>query len=239
MRRWSIAALAAVSSIAITQIASAADLPVREPVYRAPAAVVASSWSGFYVGGHVGYFWGRTRAEEDGEVIEPGAKTNGVIGGVLAGVNWQTGPVVLGLEGDIGWTNAHGTGRILPVFVTTQEPNQYDLRWTSHVRGRAGYAAGNWLFFAAGGLAIADLDFREGAITTTCVANCTQIGAGGKYFGWSVGGGIDYAFTRNIIGRIEYLYDDFGHKDYIGADGDPYRISLTGHTARGALMWKF
>ncbi|MGB9317663.1 MAG: hypothetical protein WCB62_21955 [Pseudolabrys sp.] len=45
-----------------------------------------------YLGGYVGYLWGRTRVEEDGLVTEPNAATNGVIGGVLAGYNWQAGP---------------------------------------------------------------------------------------------------------------------------------------------------
>jgi outer membrane immunogenic protein len=234
MRRLSVALIAAVCAVVLPGVAPAADMPVKAPVYKAPAAIVAYNWSGFYVGGHVGYFWGKTRVEEDGEIIEPGAKTNGVVGGVLAGVNWQSGPAVFGLEGDFGWANAHGTGQT--VFVETQAPNTYDLKWTSHVRGRVGYAIDNWLIFIAGGLAIADLDFHEGAITTTATINP---GAGGTYLGWSIGGGIDYAFTRNIIGRLEYLYDDFGHKDYIGIDGDPYRVSLTGHTLRGALTWKF
>jgi outer membrane immunogenic protein len=96
-----------------------------------------------------------------------------------------------------------------------------------------GYAADHWLFFIAGGLAIADFDFHEGAITTTIPQR------GGTYVGWSIGGGVEYAFTRNLVGRVEYLYDDFGHKNYIGADGDPYRVSLTGQTLRGALAWKF
>jgi len=240
MRLWSIAVLSAVAGFAVVPFATAADMPVKGPVYKAPAAIVAYNWSGFYVGGHVGYLWGKTRVEEDGVITEPGAKTNGIVGGVLAGVNWQTGPYVLGLEGDFGWTRAHGNGPPPIIIIITQAPNTYDLNWTSHVRGRAGYASGNWLFFAAGGLAIADLDFHEGAITTTttCVANCGNV-VGGKYFGWSVGGGIDYAFTRNIIGRIEYLYDDFGHKNYTGSDGDPYRVSLTGQTLRAALTWKF
>jgi opacity protein-like surface antigen len=47
------------------------------------------------------------------------------------------------------------------------------------------------------------------------------------------------AFTRNLVGRIEYLYDDFGHKDYTGVTGDPYRVSFRGQTVRGALAWKF
>jgi outer membrane immunogenic protein len=97
-----------------------------------------------------------------------------------------------------------------------------------------GYAADRWLFFVAGGLAIADFEFHEGAVTTT-----TLPPPGGTYVGWSIGGGIEYAFTRNLVGRVEYLYDDFDHKDYTGVDGDPYRVSLTGQTLRGALAWKF
>jgi opacity protein-like surface antigen len=41
------------------------------------------------------------------------------------------------------------------------------------------------------------------------------------------------------VGRIEYLYDDYGHKDYVGVAGDLYRVSLTGQTVRAALAWKF
>src|SRR5713226_5958757 len=151
MRRLSVALIAAICAVVLPGGAPAADMPVKGPVYKAPAAIVAYNWSGFYVGGHIGYLWGKTRVEEDGVVTEPGAKTNGIVGGVLAGVNWQTGPAVFGLEGDFGWTRAHGTGcaERCPIFstTTTQAPNTYDLHWTSHVRGRAGYAVDNWLFF--------------------------------------------------------------------------------------------
>ena len=160
-----------------------------------------------------------------------------MIGGALAGYNWQYNQFVFGLEGDFGWTNADGTGEPTPppVIVTvSRAPNTYDFKWTSHVRGRLGYAADRWLFFVAGGLSIADFNFHEGATTTTT----TQI-SGATYVGWSIGGGIEYAITQNLLGRIEYLYDNFGHKDYIGSDGDPYRVSLTGNTVRGALAWKF
>jgi len=175
MSRLSVAFIVAVSAIALTQVALAADMPLKAPIAKAPIAAPRYDWSGFYVGGHVGYLWGRTRVEEDGVVTEPGAPTDGIIGGVLAGYNWQNGPVVFGLEGDFGWTHAHGVGA---VAVTTQAPNTYDLNWTSHLRGRAGYAVDNWLFYVAGGLAVADLDFHE--------CNAASI-TGGKYFGWSIG----------------------------------------------------
>lgn len=236
MRRLPLLACIAVSTTIFAQGASAADMPVKAP--QAPIAPPLYNWTGFYVGGHAGYFWGRTRVEEDGVVTEPNAKTNGFVGGVLGGYNWQTGPVVLGIEGDFGWSNAHGTGTVTPpapTVITTQLPNQYDVNWTSHVRGRLGYAADRWLFFVAGGLAIADFNFQEGATITTIIP--AQVGA--TFVGWSIGGGIEYAITQNILARAEFLYDNFGHKDYIGSDGDPYRAKLTGSTARGALAWKF
>lgn len=211
----------------------AADMPVKAPAPK--AAKLPYDWSGLYLGGHIGYMRGRTRVEEDGVVTEPNAATNGTVGGVLLGYNWQSGPVVFGVEGDFGWTNAHGTGlAVIITTTTTQAPNTYDVNWTSHVRGRAGYAFDNWLFFIAGGLAVADFDFHEGAITTT-----TSVVVGAKYTGWSIGGGAELAITQNLIGRVEYLYDDFGHKDYIGSTGDPYRVSFRGQTVRGALAWKF
>ena len=83
------------------------------------------------------------------------------------------------------------------------------------------------MFFVAGGLSIADFNFHEGAITTTTVTV-----PGATYVGWSIGGGVEYAITQNLLGRVE-------HKNYVGSDGDPYRVSLTGSTVRGALAWKF
>ena len=51
---------------------------------------------------------------------------------------------------------------------------------------------------------------------------------------------ITHSLARNFLARVEYLYDDFGHKNYTGPDlGDPYRVSLKGQTLRGALIWKF
>ena len=230
--------------------AFATDLPL--PMYKkAPPlrpAAAPYNWSGLYLGAHFGYLWGRTRVDDDGVTTEHNAQTDGIVGGAMIGYNWQIERIVFGLEGDIGWTNAHGVGTSPPppppapppapvlIPVTTHGPNSYDVRWTSHVRGRLGYAFDNWLVFAAGGFAAADLSFQEGAINTIFVP---APNTGGKYYGWSVGGGVEHAFTSNLIGRVEYLYDDFGHKDYVGVLGDPYRVSLTGQTVRGALTWKF
>jgi outer membrane immunogenic protein len=210
-----------------------ADLGTGMPVKAPPAAVPPPpvfTWTGFYFGGHVGYLWGHTRIVE----VETGTialgPTNGVVGGVLGGVNWQTGPLVLGIEGDIGWSNAHGNG----VIPTGTEFFQYKISSTGHARGRAGYDFGGTLVYVAGGLAVARAHVQEIDTTTSVICQAP----GGTYTGGSIGGGVEHAFTRQILARIEYLYDDFGHKTYTMMD-DVYRVGITGSTVRGAVVFKF
>ena len=152
-------ALAAMFAAISPAVAFATDLPLPPMVTKAPplpAAVAPYNWSGLYVGGHLGYLWGRTRVEEGGAVTERNARTDGIIGGAMIGYNWQIGRAVFGLEGDFGWTNARGVGtgpeppspilshhlhlrrlhrhlrrRLLPppalIPVTTHGPNHYDV----------------------------------------------------------------------------------------------------------------
>jgi outer membrane immunogenic protein len=221
-------ALCALALSPIVRPAIAADLPVKPgPAYKAPAAAPAPNWNGWYLGGHAGYLWGETTVWDDGILVEKDAKTNGFVGGLLTGFNWQTGSWVLSLEGDFGWTNAHGTGNN-PSPPPPPIVNHYDFNWTSHIRGRVGYAFDNVLVFVAGGLALADFDYSQ----------TTGIQRGTVYTGWTIGGGFDYIFYRNWIVRLEYLHDEFGSKNYL-IDAEPYRVKLTGDTVRGALMYKF
>jgi outer membrane immunogenic protein len=238
--RLVVSAAAALSAIVGMSAASAADLSA--PVYtKAPVRVdPAYNWQGFYVGGHVGGIWGRSRVFDDGVLTESGAPTDGVVGGILAGYNWQTGPLVLGVEGDFGWSDAQGHGIIIPPPpppppVVPRGPNSYNLRWDSHIVGKAGFASDRWLIFATGGVAIAGFNFQEGALPPDPPPNSISK----TYAGFSVGGGVEYAFTQNLLGRLQYIYDDFGGKDYVAVDGGTYHVNLTSQTLRGALAWKF
>jgi outer membrane immunogenic protein len=189
---------------------------------EAPPA--AYDWSGLYLGLHAGYLWGDVDIEEEGAPASSGGDIDGFVGGALAGFNVQFDPVVLGIEADIGWTDADGDGTALP-----PEPDySYELNWNAHVRGRAGFAFDRALIFVAGGLAIADLDIDQEE----------QEQEGGTYYGYSIGGGIDYAFTDTLIGRIEYLHDDFGDKDYTQND-EEYTADFDTDTVRAAIIYKF
>jgi outer membrane immunogenic protein len=219
-------------AVAFAAPALAADLSVKAPKVASPPAY---SWTGFYVGGHVGYIWGATTVQDNGVVTDTNAPTNGVVGGVLAGAAWQNGPLVFGAEGDFGWSDAHGNGAA-PIVTTTviETPNTYKINSTSHVRGLLGYAAGQWLIFVAGGVAFSDFTFHD----SQDIIERRLVGPGGVFTGGSIGGGIAYALTDRIAARAEYLFDDFGHKNYAGVDGDAYRVGLTGQTFRGAITLK-
>src|SRR5258706_10679255 len=96
------------------------------------------SWAGPYLGANLGYAWG--------SVENNPTKPSGLVGGAQAGYNWQPGPWVFGVEGDIQATGADDT------FA----PWKFSNPWFGTVRGRAGYAFGNILLFGTGGLAFGE-----------------------------------------------------------------------------------
>jgi outer membrane immunogenic protein len=203
------------AAMLIASSAYAADI-------EAPAAY---DWSGPYIGLHAGYLWGDVDVDEDEVPAASGGNIDGFVGGVLAGFNYQWDPLVLGIEGDFGFTDVDGNGVAAP----PDDDFSYELNWNAHVRGRLGFALDRILIFAAGGLAIADLDIDQDEPTQT---------KGTTYYGYSIGGGIDYALTDEIIVRAEYLHDEYDEEDY-SENGEDYTADLTTDTVRGALIWKF
>ena len=106
MSRFDSATLAAIAVLGFASMASAADLPVKAPIYtKAPIMVPMYNWTGFYIGLNAGYSWGRQ--ENDLVVTATGATLfsnsdhlNGFIGGGQIGYNWQVNQWVFGLEAD-------------------------------------------------------------------------------------------------------------------------------------------
>ena len=107
---------AAIGSL-LTTSAFAADLPVKTytkaPVYVAPVY----NWTGFYVGGNIGYSWGRSSdtsalTNPAGTVVFTSAgrsNLDGVVGGGQIGYNWQMQGWVWGIEADIQGTGENGS----------------------------------------------------------------------------------------------------------------------------------
>ena len=143
MTRFVLGALALIAA-GWTASAQAADLNYGQ---RAPYTVNqplnAYSWAGPYLGGNLGYAWG--------SVDNNPTKPSGFVGGVQAGYNWQNGPWVFGVEGDIQATGADDT------FA----PWKFSNPWFGTLRGRVGYAFNNVLFYGTGGLAFGELRGRD------------------------------------------------------------------------------
>jgi outer membrane immunogenic protein len=102
---------------------------------------------------------------------------------------------------------------------------------SGNIRARVGVAVmPSTLIYAAGGFALTQFKFRE---------NSGPIQNKELLMGWTIGGGVEQAFTKNLIGRVEYLYADYGQKNFAVAPGDIYNIGFKAQVVRGALVWKF
>lgn len=189
--------------------AAAADLS-NQPVYKAPASVpVVYNWTGFYIGGNVGYGWGdkdwTQTSSSFGLTLDRSAnsaKVDGFLGGAQIGANWQSGMWVFGIEGDWDWTNADGcSGHV--VFVAYSGCT--NANWYATVAGRLGVAFDRTLVYAKGGVAFADENhfITFNGVTTTSNPSNTRTG-------WVVGGGVEYGFWDNWSVKLEYNYMDFG-----------------------------
>jgi outer membrane immunogenic protein len=226
--------IAAIASLAST-VASAADLAPR--VYtKAPAPIAAVyDWTGFYVGGNIGYSWGRSN---DTSSLTNGAGTvlfsatdktnlNGIVGGGQAGYNWQMQNWVLGLEADIQGTGEKGThyyncgigictpSTILPGFnvavftvpgVAVPLSLTQKIDWFGTVRGRVGIlATPQILLYGTGGLAYGGVNSSE-----SIGAAALGFSSNDTRVGWTVGAGIEGAIGGGWSAKLEYLYVDLG-----------------------------
>jgi outer membrane immunogenic protein len=178
----------------ITTPAAAADLYARGP---APAYAATPfqgyNWSGAYIGVNLGYQWGKT--------TNWAAEPSGIMGGGQVGYNWQVHPNwVLGLEADLQGSGANDT------FAAFKFSNP----WFGTVRGRAGYAMNNVLFYGTGGFAYGGGRVEIGPFTESQT-----------HIGWTVGAGLEVGLTPNWSAKAEYLY--------VRLQNEPYALTGINH----------
>jgi outer membrane immunogenic protein len=179
----------ALGAVALALAGPIASARAADPCTTPAPLLDLHSWAGPYLGGVLGYDWG--------SVSNNPTNPSGFVGGIEAGYNWRigNGNWVFGVEGDIEATGADDT------FA----PWKFSNPWFSTVRGRAGYAFGNVLFYGTGGLAFGDLHgqtfgFSESHTTA----------------GWTVGLGaeVKLAPNSNWSAKIEYLYIDLSSSQF-------------------------
>jgi len=225
MRRFILSACAGLLAAAVASPSFAADMP--RSAFKAPVYVAPFNWSGFYVGINGGYGWGTSNWSS--AVSSGNAKTKGGLVGGTVGYNVQTGAAVWGLEGDFdaswikGSDNA-GTGVCAAPGCETKNT------WLATGRGRIGYAFDRVLPFITGGAAFGNVKMTPNTLLSETK---TKVG-------WTVGGGLEYAFMGPWSAKIEYLYVDLG-KSTCGAAscGVDTDVKFNANIVRAGLNYRF
>lgn len=265
--RFAVAFLGGLAAVASAQFASAADLPRKAPDL-APAPVVMN-WTGFYVGGNVG--WARTKSDYT-SVMDPGtgfftagsrnfigaagtgsASDNGFTGGGQVGYNYQWGAVVLGIEADINALSGTATlaaAGTTPGASSISLVNDLDANWIATVRPRLGYAFNNVLLYLTGGLAILNAEYSQTFSSFTPGVPATGSGFSSHKetrTGWDFGGGGEWMFMPRWSVKAEYLYARINGFNTTGtvslSTGDTHPLSGTADATiqmvRGGINYHF
>jgi len=219
MKRFTLAACAGLLTAAMALPSYAADMS--RPAFKAPSSAAPWNWTGFYVGINGGYGFGKSNwtnvAGTTGDFNVRGALAGGTIG-----YNLQTGMWVWGLEGDVDASWIKGTD----ATICCETKNE----WLATARGRIGYAFDRWLPFLTGGAAFGDVKMTPvgGASETE-----TRIG-------WTVSGGLEYAFQGAWSAKVEYLYLDLGKASCdVATCGVATDVTFKTSIVRGGINYHF
>lgn len=225
--------LVAMGLAAMSSTAMAAD--VGRPVYKAPPAgalPVSYDWTGFYVGGHVGYGWAE-KDWRDAFGLNLNNKADGFLGGGQVGFNYQINQFVLGVEGDFSWSGINGGSTVVGLAAPGANFNT-DVNWVSTLTGRLGLAFDRWLVYGKGGVAWANDTFSTNRYTFPATAEITE-----TRVGWTAGAGVEYAFAPAWSAKLEYNYMDFGDRAVSFAPLTATTIDQQIHAVKFGVNYKF
>jgi outer membrane immunogenic protein len=209
-----------------------ASTPAWSADTAAARPVASFNWSGAYIGADAGGSFGNyTQFDGDGDGVK--IDMSRFTGGVYAGYNWQINNFVLGLEADIsnGPKGKTSQGQRGPAWICGTGDCNAAITYYGTVRARLAYAIDRTLVYGTGGFAYGR---SEGGIYDS-----DQQGQG-MNTGWTLGGGLEYAFTQHIVARAEYLHVDLGDIKFgEGIGGSRFRGRGSFDTIRLGIAYKF
>jgi outer membrane immunogenic protein len=157
------------------------------------------TWRGFYLGGNIGGAWASSSLSDNQTTISFDRDTNGFIGGVQVGYNYQIGNLVLGVEWDFDWTSIDAAGTITVPGVIGPLHATADIEWISTLAGRIGLALDRTLvFIKVGG------GWVRNEASITQLTTGASVSASNTTGVWVVGGGFEYALAPNWTAKFEY-----------------------------------
>lgn len=197
------------------------------PSYKAPSHSAGYNWTGFHVGVDGGYGWANssgTLTDATEVFLAPyNYRLSGPFAGTFAGGDYQFDRFVVGAEGDWQWGNLTGNNRIGASIgsPTGSFPNgPFTVSTTTKdygsMRARFGVAADRFLVYSTVGWAWGDPSTSYALLGSAPFAT----NGGNLVNGWTAGAGVDYAFAKNVFGRIEYRYSDLGAATFLTNSGE-------------------
>ena len=201
----------------------AADMPVKAPPPAAPVAVF--TWTGCYLGGHVGGGFGSKDWANpsgfqlsDSEPLFSGTTLSlhqhvaGLVGGGQTGCRVQLAPNwVAGIESDFSTTHVVATTDMILNGSGIPARFRSETGWLATATANLGFSDGRLLLYAKAGAAWArdnyDIEAKPGFPLRP-----TDFEARETRTGWTVGAGVEYAFWNNLSARLEYDFCDFGSR---------------------------
>lgn len=208
--------------------ASAADLPVKAPPAKTLPFASRFTWTGCYGGAHAGGAWEQKDVTDPVRLVQdnvnlgmPGntlgttttrVNPSGAVVGGQIGCDYQFTPsLVLGIEAAASGTTMKAT-TVVPLQPGVAMPgdvaNVYARTdFITTVTGRLGYAVDHWMFYGKGGVGWASDKY---SVTGTFNGNAFNFQGLNLRTGWTLGAGVEWAFTDDWSARLEYDYYDFG-----------------------------
>jgi outer membrane immunogenic protein len=220
MHRFAVAGAGLLAITGFVSAAAAADLPAQ--VYtKAPAAATIATWTGCYIGGHVGGLISEDKTTNTlGNSVD--FSSDGFVGGGQIGCDYQfASSWVVGFEGRAAWTsleNSHA-GSVRSLVTGLPRPSQFTLTndFLASTTARLGYSfAERWLVFVRGGAAWTREKADEAFNNDFGVA--VDPSATMMRSGWTIGTGVEWAFTPHWSANVEYDYYDFGNSGALLTD---------------------
>lgn len=228
--------------------ADAAELPVKAP----PAPATSDyNWTGPYVGAHYGDAWGTSNWSAPGvagsfsvfQPYDPFSDTGSRFVGLQAGYNYMLpNRVVVGAVADVSFPsflNAAGLSiggiSTFTAPVIGVESYSETMLTFGTLRGRVGYAPGNWLVYATGGFAWA-FDQVSLMPEATGITESHFLAR----FGGVAGAGIEMPVAPHWTASVEYLFTAFGRTGVtFTSTGQRFDADLTVHELRAGLNYHF
>ncbi len=221
------------------------------------------TWSGFYGGQAGGYTWtGGGAARPDGlwstaldaagsafSAATAAAQPHSSLGGGQIGFNYQIQNFVVGVEADLTYTGLDTTSAMAAASSGGSLAFTPDVssHWLSTMRGRFGTTIDRLLVYTTGGLAVAQRNFNNGYAVLSPDGQDFTIGSASRTAaGVAIGGGLEYALTKNWTVKGEYLYANLGAGKSFVSDGSTIPVNPSFHqgdlnekVVRAAINYKF